>query len=318
MSKLQPLLIVIAAVIGVALGQSAPLAGALGGAMTPFLMVLLFLIFLKVDVQDIGKSFRNVRFTATELAINFIWTPFFAVALGLLFLGGSLDMRIGFLMLLATPCTDWYLVFTALTKGNVPLSTAILPLNLVLQVLLLPLYLFLMIGADSQFEMGPILMSMVYVLVIPFALANGAKIALRLLERSAAPLMEARGDDMQLLFLCLAVAAMFASQGGAIVDNPSLLLEMLPPLAVFFAANYALARAVGRAMGFPWRDTVSLSFTTLARNSPLALAIAVAAFPGSSLIALVLVVGPLIELPVLALASRALLHAGASRPEPPS
>ncbi|MFP4585536.1 MAG: hypothetical protein ACLFN9_19385, partial [Desulfococcaceae bacterium] len=52
---------------------------------------------------------------------------------------------------------------------------------------------------------------------------------------------------------------------------------------------------------------VSLSYTTLARNSPIALAIAVAAFPGEPLVGLALVVGPLIELPTLALISKVLL-----------
>ena len=44
-------------------------------------------------------------------------------------------------MLMVTPCTDWYLVFTGVAKGNVPLSTSILPINLILQILLLPIFL---------------------------------------------------------------------------------------------------------------------------------------------------------------------------------
>lgn len=40
-----------------------------------------------------------------------------------------------------------------------------------------------------------------------------------------------------------------------------------------------------------------MTFTSLARNSPLSLAIAIAAFPDQPLISLALVIGPLIELP---------------------
>ena len=53
-----------------------------------------------------------------------------------------------------------------------------------------------------------------------------------------------------------------------------------------------------------------MSYTILARNSPIALAIALVAFPGEPLVALALVVGPLIELPVLTLISQALLWIG--------
>ena len=59
-------------------------------------------------------------------------------------------------------------------------------------------------------------------------------------------------------------------------------------------------------MHLSYKDTVSLSLTTL-RNSPVALAIAVTAFPDEPLIALALVIGPLIELPVLACVSQVLL-----------
>ena len=78
---------------------------------------------------------------------------------------------------------------------------------------------------------------------------------------------------------------------------------MFVPLLIFFATVLIAAQLVGRAIDLPKRDTVALSFTTLARNSPLSLAIAVATFPDRPLIALALVIGPLIELPVLSVIS---------------
>jgi ACR3 family arsenite efflux pump ArsB len=58
---------------------------------------------------------------------------------------------------------------------------------------------------------------------------------------------------------------------------------------------------------FKYENVVCFNFTTLARNSPLSLAIAISAFPDRPLIALVLVIGPLIELPVLSLIAQLLL-----------
>jgi len=309
-SKLQPVIIIAIAVIGILLGQNAFILNNTGMLIEPFLMVLLFLIFLKVDLREVGAAFKNIKFSATSLAINFIWTPIFAVLLGMAFLGDSMDMRIGFLMLMVTPCTDWYIVFTALTKGNVSLSTAILPLNLIIQVLLLPVYLLLFIGTDSSFDTGSMLLSIIYVLAIPFILANLTKIVLKHLKKQerSQKIMDTHGDNMQLIALCMAVLVMFASQGDIILDNPTLMLKMLIPLGIFFGFNLLLSRFIGRRMGFSFDDTTSLTFTTLARNSPLALAIAVVAFPEQPLIALILVIGPLIELPVLSLVSWILMR----------
>ena len=308
-SRMQPVFIIAAALIGIALGQIAFFSDNTEMLIQPFLMVLLFIVFLKVDLKDIVRSFKNVRFTSTAVLINFVWTPILAICLGYAFLRGSEDLMIGFLMLLVTPCTDWFMVFTSMSKGNVSLSASILPLNLVLQVFLLPLYLFLFLGTETSFSIPSILLSIIIVLAIPFVSATLVKIIIKkagkkeeLDEKTGT-----HGDNLQLLFLCLAVFAMFASTGNMIVDDPKVLVQMLIPLLIFFTLNFFISRIVGRTLKFSFDDTTSLTFTTMARNSPLALAIAVAAFPDSPLIALALVVGPLIELPILSLASAAVL-----------
>ena len=310
LTRMQPLFIIAAALAGIVLGQIAFFSENMGGMIEPFLMVLLFFIFLKVDVRDIVHSFKNVRFSSTVVLINFVWTPILAVLLGYAFLEGSGDLMIGFLMLLVTPCTDWFMVFTGMSKGNLSLSASILPLNLVLQVLLLPLYLFLFLGTESSFDILSIVSSIIIVLVIPFVAANLVKIAMKAVGKKdrMSEIVDKHGDNLQMVFLCLAVFAMFAPNGSMIINDPTILLKMLVPLVIFFTLNFIISRAAGKALRFSFDDTTSLTFTVMARNSPLALAIAVAAFPDSPLIALALVVGPLIELPILSLASSVVLR----------
>jgi ACR3 family arsenite transporter len=71
--------------------------------------------------------------------------------------------------------------------------------------------------------------------------------------------------------------------------------------------NLFISQKVGQYMKFPYTDRTSLSLTTLARNSPIALAIAMTAFPEQPLIALSLVIGPLLELPILAIFTQLIL-----------
>ena len=88
-----------------------------------------------------------------------------------------------------------------------------------------------------------------------------------------------------------------------LLDNPLLLAQMFIPLLIFFAVLFFVAQLVGRLQKFPKKDIVALNMTTLARNSPLSLAIAVVTFPEQPLVSLALVIGPLIELPVLSVIS---------------
>lgn len=291
--------------LGLVLGRIDPVAAYAADFITPALMCMLFGLFLSIPLKNLKQSFFNLKFAAASLVINFIWIPVLGWWLGGLFLGEHPALRIGFIMLLVTPCTDWYLVFTGLARGNVPLSAAILPINLIVQVLLLPVYLLLFAGLTGNVDPASLGKSIVMVLVIPFGLARLARLVFKDGSGPAGILnVFSRG---QFAFLCLAITAMFASQAGYITGHPEVFLILLIPVSMFFVINFFVGRFVARFLKFSFEDSVSLSLTTLARNSPISLAIAVTAFPGEPLIALALVIGPLIELPFLGLITQALL-----------
>ncbi|MDV0447865.1 Arsenical-resistance protein Acr3 [Methanosarcinaceae archaeon Ag5] len=310
LSKYRTVLILLSIFIGLLLGLSPFIGSHTAVLIEPFLMIMLFGVFLQVDLGSLGKAFKNVKFASTALVMNFIWTPLFAWFLADLFLTGSPDLQVGFLMLLVTPCTDWYIIFTGNAKGNVPLGAAQLPLNLILQIVLLPVYLYIFAGSVVEIDMFLLLKSIVIVLLVPFvAAALFRKIYLgQLGEEKFENNILRHNDNMQFLFLNLAIIAMFASQGEVLLKNPGVLIQMLIPLLVFFILNFILGQLVGRLLQFSYEDTAALNLTTLARNSPLSLAIAVSAFPDNPLIALALVIGPLIELPVLVIVAQVLLR----------
>ncbi len=276
--------------------------------VVPALIALLTLTFAGIHPRAFGGEVRPHRdVVGASLALNFLWAPVAAGLLGWLLLPGELDLRIGLVMLLVTPCTDWYLVFTASARGNVALGAAILPVNLVLQLALLPLFVVALTGAAAEIPVGDLVLSVVAVLGIPLAVAAAVRAAAH--RAGAADRLDAllgRLEPLGLAFLAVAVTAIFAAHAQVALDERATLLRLLLPLALFFAATFALATATSRLAGFHRRERVTLTMTTIARNSPVALAVATAAFPDRPLIALALVVGPLVELPVLAVAARLL------------
>ena len=139
------------------------------------------------------------------------------------------------------------------------------------------------------------------VIVIPFIAAQITKRALEsdLRERASEAM-----SNLQIFFLSLAVFCIFASQGNLLLENITSIVSIFPPLIIFFIANTMIDLVVSRRIGFSYPEYASLTMTTLARNSPLALAIAINSFPGHELISIALVIGPLIELPVLYIISR--------------
>lgn len=299
--KLEPVIIIASVIIGLIFSKIDVVAQNTDYLITLFLCMMLFGLFLEVPLGEVKNSFRNVKFSLTSLIINFIWTPLFGYFLATLFLKGSVDVAIGFLMLILTPCTDWYLVFTKMAKGDLTLSLSILPMNLILQIVLLPLYLVIFFSNGNAMDFTQLAHSIVIVIVIPFIAAQTVKFILNndLNERIIGMF-----SSLEIWFLALAVFCIFASQGKLLFNNLESVVTIFIPLIIFFIANATIDLLLSEKINFTYLEYASLTMTTLARNSPLALAIAINSFPGHELIAIALVIGPLIELPVLYIVSK--------------
>lgn len=299
--KLEPVIIFSAVIIGLIFSNVDVIAQNSEHLINIFLCLMLYELFLEVPLNELKDSFKNVKFTSTSLIINFIWTPLFGYFLGSLFLKGNLDIVIGFFMLILTPCTDWYLVFTKMAKGDVKLSLSILPINLVLQIVLLPIYLVIFFSSANTMDYTQLMYSLLIVIVIPFIAAQITKFILNDdLRKKATDLF----TNLQIWFLSLAVFCIFASQGELLFGNLNSVVSIFIPLIIFFGVNVIIDLLVSEKVNFTYPEYASLTMTTLARNSPLALAIAINSFPGHELISIALVIGPLIELPVLYIVSK--------------
>ena len=306
-NKFQSLVILLMVAIGILLGQIGFVQTYSEYLITPFLMVMLFLVFLQIPLKDILKSFKNLKFTLTAVIINF---KFLILVLGRLFLGNHPELLIGYIMLMVTPCTDWYLIFTGISKGNMALGSSILPLNLVLQLVLLPVYVFLIGGSSVDMNTMQLVKGVVSTLIIPLLCAIIIRkiIINKIGQEDFEEKVATKACDYQGYFLNAAIVSMFASQGKILLENIQVLIILLIPVILFFVINFCVGRLVGRVMKLNYEDSVALNLTTLARNSPIALAIAVATFPDRPLISLALIIGPLIELPVLFLIAKILLN----------
>lgn len=308
-NKFQSFIILIMVAIGIILGQVDLIQNYSEFVIMPALLIMLFLVFIQIPLKEIGNSLKNIKFTTVSILINFVWTPIVIFILGRSFLGNNPELLIGFIMLMVTPCTDWYLIFTGISKGNVALASSILPLNLVLQLLLLPVYIFIIGGTSIDINIISLAKGVVFSLLIPLI---GSIICRKIIiskigiEKFTEQLVS-KCCDFQGYFLNIAIVAMFASQGKILMGNLQVLVVLLGPILLFFMINFIVGRFVGRIIKLSYEDNVALNLTTLARNSPIALAISVATFPDRPLISLALIIGPLIELPILFIVSKILL-----------
>jgi ACR3 family arsenite efflux pump ArsB len=297
-----------AVVLGLVVGLTTGAGEWAEALVLPALVVLLVLTFAGIHPDAVRGSIRpHPRTAVASLVLNFGVAPLLAGALGLLLLSDQPDLRVGLVMLLVTPCTDWYLVFTATARGNVALGAALLPVNLLLQLVLLPLFVVVLAGSAVSVPLGGLLGGVAIVLGIPLGLAVLTRaIADRAGAGGRLDALLGRTGPLSLGLLTLAIASIFAANARLVADEPRALARLLLPLLVFFVAAYLLAGATATRLALDRPERVTLTVTAMARNSPVALAVATAAFPDQPLIAVALVVRPLVELPVLSVAAHLL------------
>jgi arsenite transporter len=306
LERLQSLTVAAAAVLGLAIGSVWDVGDRAGAVVMPALVLMVLAVFLQTDAAQVAQARQAPRVVGASLVLNFVLTPLLAWALGAGLLGDAPDLRIGLLLLLVTPCTDWYLVFTALGRGHTGIAAALLPVNLLLQLALLPLYITLLGGQAAGVGADTLAEAVLVVLVVPLV---GAVALRQVAVRSRGPAWRDRhvltpASRAVLPLLHVAVLALFAWQAPVVVEHAGQIARLLVPLALFFVLAPLAAVTASRALSLPPDQRVTLVMTTTARNSPIALAVAVVAFPDRPLVAVALVVGPLVELPVLAALSQ--------------
>lgn len=308
LEKYQTLIIFVAMPLGLLLSQITIIEQYAETFITPFLFVMLFGAFLNIPLKDYRKAFSNVRFSITTILINFVWTPILVWLLGKIFLSHPPIMQIGFIMLMVTPCTDWYLIFTGVVKGNVPLSATMLPINLVLQVVLLPVYILTFGGVSGTVNIQSVISSVAIMLILPFSLAQIVKWLLsKMQNHDKKERIFSLFGALQTLLLSMAILSMFASKGKNLLASLNVVAILLVPIILFYIINFILAQGIGKVFHYSYEDTASLTLTTLAKNSPMTLGVALMAFPNEPLIHLIMVIEPLIELPAMMLLTRILL-----------
>jgi ACR3 family arsenite efflux pump ArsB len=310
LDRIRPLLLIVAIFAGLAYGAFLPnlVEDWFEALVYVSLIVLVFSLVLGAQFGDVLHSLRNVRFFSVAWFMNFVIVPFLAFALALIFLGPYPAIFVGFILYSIAPCTDWFLIFTSMANGDVPLGLALLPTNLILQVVLIPVYLFLFAGLIVPIQVDALVETFLVFIILPFALAGIARWSMKK-ARSEEWRNEVLGrslPNLQVLTLVVIIFFMFAAQTDVILENIGPLSIIFIPTAILFFVTFSLVQLVSRGMKFKYGECALLSCTTIARNSPIGLAIAVGLFPDQPLIQAAIIIPEVIELPVLLLVVRIL------------
>ncbi len=308
--KQQPFILIGAMIVGIALqwviGHGLPW---LIYATQIGVFLVITAIMLPVELNDVGAAMKKLKPTALALFVNFIFIPVFSWSLGWLILRNYPDFWVGAILYTLTPCIGWYLIFTDIAKGDVAWGIALLPWNVTLQVLLLPVYLYLLVGKVIPIDIWSLAQSVALFLVAPFLVSFVIRkmiIATRGRDYFFGRFKQGLGE-VKLWTFVVVIVSMFLSQETLSFSDINTVALLIAFLIGFFVVLFALTVLLGRAFRLSYEGNATLAFTTTARNSEAVIGVAIAAFPGHPLVYFAIILGPIVELPMLLVIARFML-----------
>lgn len=292
--KLVPLTIVIALVIGYITTTSG-----LKGFVPYVLFFMIYPMMINLNIFDVFRTFQNPKKILVATGINFIVSPLLAILLAKLFFSNYPSLQLGMMVIGLLPTSGMTASWTGLSGGNLKLSLAVMSSNLLLSIVMLPLYLGLFNNTGVTIETTVILNSLLRVVVLPLILGDlTRRLILKLKGEKGFKKLKPYFGEISSFFVLIIIFIAVSLKSKMIINSGTLALYAVVPMALFYTALMIIGHFVGSR--FAKEDQISLVFSTTMRNLTIALGL-VMGLEGGSMAVFLLALAYMVQLPVATL-----------------
>tara|TARA_Y100000588_G_scaffold393005_1_gene507132 strand:- start:1542 stop:2531 length:990 start_codon:yes stop_codon:yes gene_type:complete len=308
--KTVSVLLSLAILLGLGIGNYLPVTSEkLGGLIDTLVICLLALLFFEVRLYPLRVASGHAGFLLLAWTANFVLIPVLGWGIASFLFDNQPMLLAGLLLYLLFPCTDWFLAFTRIAKGDVALGSILIPINLISQLLLFPFYLEFFIGSEKSSELVAIWGTLWQWFLLPLLAAVSLRfIIARVFPSSRFESISRFTSSMVPWILSALVCCIFSYHTPQLTAHPNAFPLILLAVFLFFALSSILSELLAWRFKLSHPKHVLLAMTTTARNSPLILGLATIALPDQPLVYAGLIIGMLVEFPHLTLLSRLLLR----------
>ncbi|MGE7873583.1 arsenic resistance protein [Bacillus paramycoides] len=257
--------------------------------------LLMYSMFSQIPFMSLKDAFGNSKFISALLTTNFIVVPI-VVWILCRFLPDNPPLLIGIYLVLLTPCIDYVIVFTALGKGNEKLILISTPILFIVQMLLLPFYLWIFMGSETAkiVEPGPFIEAFLGLIILPLGIA----IIMQILARKIPVGQKFLNISawLPVPFMALTLFVVVASQIGKLPEFINQIIQVVPIYIAFMVIMPVIAKYIAKLFRLDVASGRTLIFSSFTRNSLVVLPLGLALPDISTLVAAVIVTQTIVEL----------------------
>lgn len=257
--------------------------------------LLMYSMFSQIPFMSLKNAFENSRFISALLATNFIVVPIVVWILSRL-LPDNPPLLLGFYLVLLTPCIDYVIVFTSLGKGNEKLILISTPILFIVQMLLLPLYLWIFMGSETAkiVEPGPFIEAFLGLIILPLGIA----ILIQIISRKTSMGNKVLNISawLPVPFMALTLFVVVASQIGKLPDFINQVIQVVPIYIAFMIIMPIITKYIAKLFKLDVSSGRTLIFSSFTRNSLVVLPLGLALPDISTLVAAIIVTQTIVEL----------------------
>jgi predicted Na+-dependent transporter len=257
-----------------------------------------FITSLSTSFRDFLVVARNPKMPLYILCIVHIAVPAVAWIMGLVFFPEHPLIRTGYLISAAVPVGVTSIIWTAIVRGNMPVSLVTVTIDVIIAPALLPLFILLTAGVFIQIDYVAMIIDLLCMVTLPsiagMLLCDYSGGKSRLFAESAGGVLSRIA-----FFIIIFLNAAFVSSS---ITMDLLFLQVLVVTGIFVAVGYSVGYAAGKIIRAEHATTLSIIYNTGMRNIVTGLVIAISYFPPETAVPLALTM--LFQQPFAALAAK--------------
>lgn len=276
--------------------------------------IMIYPMMMKVNFKSIVNVGKNPKGLYLTWVVNWLIKPFtmFGIAYFFFFvvfkniIPADLAQHYlaGAVLLGAAPCTAMVFVWSQLTKGDPAYTVVQVATNdLIILILFVPIVKFLLGFSNIIVPWTTLILSVILFVVVPLTLGIVTRFYItknkgnEYFEKTFLP----KFSNSTITGLLLTLTLIFSFQGDVILSNPTHIILISIPLIIQTFLIFSIAYFAAKLMRIPHNIAAPAGMIGSSNFFELSVAVAIALFGATSPVALVTIVGVLVEVPVMLL-----------------